>query len=47
MGWVVAGWLEKESLRETGPLLFCYQGSSGYWYVGWRVSLYLYEEIFN
>ena len=31
VGWVVAGGFEKERLGETGPLFFCYQGSSGYW----------------
>ena len=41
VGWIVAGGFEKERLRETGPLFFCYQGLSGYWQVGWRVPLYL------
>ena len=29
VGWVMAGGLENERLRETGPLFFCYQGSWG------------------
>ena len=41
VGWVVAGGFEKERLRETEPLFFCYQGSWGYWQVGWRVPPYL------
>jgi hypothetical protein len=40
VGWVVAGGFEKERLRETGPLFFCYQGSWVYWQVGWRVPQY-------
>ena len=27
VGWIVAGGLEKERLRETGPLFLRYQGS--------------------